>query len=178
MAKAGRKKLVQVKDLTGMVFNRYTVKSFINIDRWGNSVWLCECICGKSKEVKAYNLNNGHSQSCGCLNQERLQAASMKAKTKHGLSRTKGYLNAKTRAYQATKLQRTPKWADTNTIQEIYQFCPDNFHVDHELPLQGKLICGLHIETNLQYLYAPLNKIKSSKFQPHTIDRQGHITYL
>ena len=29
--------------------------------------WICKCECGNSVYVKGYNLNNGNTQSCGCL---------------------------------------------------------------------------------------------------------------
>ncbi len=67
-----------------------------------------------------------------------------------------------------TKLQkldinkRTPSWANLSKIQEIYNNCPEGFHVDHIIPLRGKNVSGLHIETNLQYLWAEDNLKKSN----------------
>lgn len=65
---------------------------------------------------------------------------------------------------RALKLNATPKWADLEKIKEIYLNCPAGYHVDHIVPLKGKNICGLHIETNLQYLPASENLKKSNKF--------------
>ena len=56
--------------------------------------------------------------------------------------------------YRATKLQRTVYWANINKIKEVYLNCPEGFHVDHIIPLRGKLVSGLHNEYNLQYLPA------------------------
>jgi hypothetical protein len=74
------------------------------------------------------------------------------------------------REYQARKradiLQRTPIWADLQKIKEVYKNCPPNYHVDHIIPLQGDLVCGLHVENNLQYLTAIQNIEKSNKFIP------------
>ena len=60
--------------------------------------------------------------------------------------------------------QRTPSWANLNKIKEIYSSCPDGFHVDHIVPLRGTNVCGLHVEYNLQHLYAEDNLIKGNKF--------------
>lgn len=39
------------------------------------------------------------------------------------------------------------------------------YHVDHIIPLQGKNVCGFHLETNLQVIRADLNLIKGSKHE-------------
>lgn len=81
--------------------------------------------------------------------------------TEKGRNQNK-YSTAKRRA---EKIKRTPKWADLEKIREIYKKCPDGHHVDHIIPLQGKLVSGLHVEDNLQYLTAKENLSKSNKFE-------------
>ena len=65
--------------------------------------------------------------------------------------------------YNTRRTLATPPWADIEMIKRIYD-CAEESHVDHIIPLQGKLVCGLHVETNLQYLSAEENIQNSNKF--------------
>ena len=49
--------------------------------------FLCQCDCGTEIVVDKYNLQYGHTQSCGCLQRERTS----KAKRVHGASHTSLY---------------------------------------------------------------------------------------
>jgi len=64
---------------------------------------------------------------------------------------------------RAMKLKATPIFANLKKIKDIYKNCPKGFHVDHIVPLQGKYVCGLHVEWNLQYLTPSENSFKSNK---------------
>jgi hypothetical protein len=64
---------------------------------------------------------------------------------------------------RAIKLRATPKFANLNKIREIYKNCPKGYHVDHIVPLMSKIVCGLHVEWNLQYLTPSANCSKSNK---------------
>ena len=73
---------------------------------------------------------------------------------------------------RATKLHATPAWADQEAITAIYkearrlqEVLGIPMHVDHLVPLQGELVCGLHVETNLAIIPAALNLKKSNKFK-------------
>ena len=75
--------------------------------------------------------------------------------------------------YRAAKLQQTPSWASEQLIAAYYaeakrleELTGIKFHVDHIIPLQGELVSGLHVESNLQLLMAHENLGKSNKFDP------------
>jgi 5-methylcytosine-specific restriction endonuclease McrA len=54
-------------------------------------------------------------------------------------------------------------WANKDIIAKIYKECPIDHHVDHIIPLQGKNVCGLHVENNLQYLTIQENLSKGNR---------------
>jgi len=72
---------------------------------------------------------------------------------------------------RSLKRMATPKFADLNKIKEIYKQATElqkttgkKFHVDHIVPIKGKIVCGLHVEWNLQILPARENIVKGNKF--------------
>ena len=71
---------------------------------------------------------------------------------------------AKDAKRRAIKLRAIPKFANLNKIKEIYKNCPKGYEVDHIIPLQGKNVSGLHIETNLQYLPMRENRVKGNNY--------------
>ena len=66
--------------------------------------------------------------------------------------------------------RQTPSWANLERMQEIYGDCIKKnmaagraaFHVDHILPLRGKYVSGLHVETNLRVIPAAENLRKGT----------------
>jgi len=75
----------------------------------------------------------------------------------------------------AAKLQRTPAWLtedDKWIMAQAYELAVlrekvvgGKWHVDHIVPLQGKVVSGLHVPNNLQILPAKLNRSKSNNYR-------------
>ena len=65
----------------------------------------------------------------------------------------------------------TPSWADGKAITELYYLAREQterlgqpFHVDHIIPILGKLVCGLHVENNLRVIPAKDNIVKGNRY--------------
>jgi len=79
----------------------------------------------------------------------------------------RGHYNYLLSKYRAKKLQATVNWANLDKVKEFYKNCPKGYEVDHIIPLQNKLVCGLHNEFNLQYLTVSENRTKNNSFTPY-----------
>lgn len=76
-----------------------------------------------------------------------------------------GWKRSATAKRRAILLQAIPAWADLVKIKQYYiEAKQQGLVVDHIIPLQGKLVCGLHVENNLQLLTASENSQKHNKF--------------
>ena len=73
----------------------------------------------------------------------------------------------------AAKKQNTPSWLNAVQKAEIdftYEYCTAlrqcglDYHVDHIVPLRGKIVSGLHVPWNLQVIPCTDNLVKSNKF--------------
>jgi len=87
-----------------------------------------------------------------------------------------GYVLAKNAARRAAKMQRTPLWLtkeDLKAIETLYIMARHKtkttgkpWHVDHIIPLQGELVSGLHVPSNLQVILGVENLRKRHKYTP------------
>ena len=80
---------------------------------------------------------------------------------------------AKLARRKAAKINATPAWADRDRIAAVYveaqrlsELTGNPHEVDHIVPLQSRLVCGLHVEHNLQVIPASINRSKSNRHWP------------
>jgi hypothetical protein len=94
-----------------------------------------------------------------------------KARVAKRLKDNRGRTNAYVakRAYQ--KKQRIPAWANLDAIAAFYVSAATLtestgilHHVDHIVPLLGKKVSGLHVETNLRVIPALANLCKGNRY--------------
>ena len=71
-----------------------------------------------------------------------------------------------------------PKWANNFYIKEIYDLCKlrskltgIKWNVDHIVPLTSELVCGLHVECNLQIITEIENKQKGNRYWPDMTEK-------
>lgn len=84
-------------------------------------------------------------------------------------------------AYRAAKLQRIPSWAGLTKIAEVYAANHIlKLSTDHELPLQGELVSGLHVHNNLQGLTKGPNSMKGNRMPniPECWDYNPDLDYF
>ncbi len=103
------------------------------------------------------------------------QKAEVRAKQNEALKlpSARGRCRENCRRYYATKHNATPKWLtkeQKQQIKDLYFLAKDcqitsgyPYHVDHIIPIKGKLVCGLHVPWNLQVVPADINVSKSNK---------------
>jgi len=93
-----------------------------------------------------------------------------KSRIKHKSRVTANKMN-----YRATKINRTPIWLtefDLLKIKCIYSIAAmltrenkEPWHVDHIIPLKGKLVSGLHVPNNLHPMRGTENICKNNKYE-------------
>lgn len=75
-------------DLIRQKFGRLIVIKQVDNNKRRDSRWLCKCDCGREKIILGFNLKDGNTKSCGCLQKEEF----IKRLTKHNYSKTKIYI--------------------------------------------------------------------------------------
>lgn len=77
----------KISDLSGKKFNRIKIIEFSHSEK-GNSVWKCQCDCGKIFYCQARMFKHEKTKSCGCLKKEKWK----KRITTHGMAYSPEYI--------------------------------------------------------------------------------------
>jgi hypothetical protein len=131
----------------------------------------CRSILGYESFSRNLIEKDGLNSVCKNCDNTRTQKDYKENKEVYAAKHKEYYENNKSDYYardakrRAAKLQASPNWANQIAIKQIYQTCPEGYHVDHIVPLQHPLVCGLHCEFNLQHLTAHENLSKGNRFE-------------
>lgn len=75
---------------------------------------------------------------------------------------------------------RTPPWANRFFMTEAYSLARLRtkltgflWEVDHIVPLQHPMVCGLHVEHNLQVIPSAVNKVKGNRLDQELATRRA-----
>jgi hypothetical protein len=163
-------------------FNRMMRKAFPDVRlNGGNETWYTYLLkiveykkcnsCSKVLPFTCFHKDTcasslGIASYCKECTSIKQQGAYAKYYEAHQASYAKNSAEIKARraVYRTTRKARIVPWSEKKEILEFYRNCPKGCHVDHEIPLNGKLVSGLHVLANLQYLTAEDNLIKSNKY--------------
>lgn len=188
----GESRITEVLKGHDIIYIRKMLKDmFIDFPKANNSHWYlhilsinavkkCPC-CLDIKSIEMFSKNkamltSGRDSWClACVKTYREITSDNTKVTKrlHQINNKSAYAEASARR-RARKILAMPKWVDILVIKEIYDKCPEGYHVDHWAPLQGVNVCGLHIAENLQYMPANLNISKGNTFK----DTDPYRTYF
>jgi hypothetical protein len=116
----------------------------------------------KNKERNLKRINEWREK-----NKEKVSEARKRYRERHPVEER---LNVVKR--RASKMSRTPKWADQDLIKFFYATraymsaeTGSQWHVDHIVPLRGKTVSGLHNHFNLRVVPAESNMKKGNRFE-------------
>lgn len=104
-------------------------------------------------------------------NPEKVAEMSAKAGKKWAME-NRGVRNASVKARQYAKRLAMPSWVDKKEVADFYveaarlsELTGVPHEVDHIIPIQNDLVCGLHVPANLRVISRSENRSKRNKFE-------------
>lgn len=138
------------------------------------------CAASSRKTSAKWRAANVELSRVRVIASKRKKAAYYNEYTSNWQKANRGRCNAKYKAYMARKLRAMPLWADPAQIEALYESAQQltrttgfAWHVDHIVPLNSRLVCGLHTHENLQVIPGVLNLSKSNRVWPDMPGDEG-----
>jgi hypothetical protein len=157
----------QIEDLSGKTFGFLIVVDRASNAGSGNMKWLCACACGNLTIVAASSLKRGATISCGCKSATgkayRPDAIRLRANI-HTARRRAAVLSAgvsfNTELFELVEIEAY------GLARLRTEMTGEEWEVDHIVPLQSQLVCGLHNENNLCVITRKSNNQKLNLIWP------------
>lgn len=122
-------------------------------------------------KAKAYRAANKQRQSDANKRWREVVPGRNAQKCAEYYAKHKATWPSKVAVRKASKLQATPQWVDTALIKFLYatrrymtEATGFTWHVDHLVPLQNSLVCGLHVHFNLRVVPQEFNLHKGNRY--------------
>ncbi len=133
------------------------------------------CDCQRQQDRQNYKKNAKHRNALSEMYKADKKSALARAE-KHWRTTNRGAVRAARARQGAARLLRTPSWANSHLIRDVYEDCETitnisrmyggpTYVVDHIIPLRGRDVSGLHVHNNLQLLTADENTAKSNHWK-------------
>jgi hypothetical protein len=162
-----RQKLVN--DVTGQTFEKLTAVRHVGFASSRKAVWEFLCVCGETVVALLDNVQQGGRKSCGC-----------NLRTAGGRSKSREYKNAHWHGYMMRKRRASVQRELCPIILSMYEQAQKlteatgiPHEVDHVIPLQGRLVSGLHVKENLRVVTRHENRTKSRRFELDDVCRSN-----
>lgn len=136
-----------------------------------------DCISCNRENVKSYRASERGRLVVNRMNarskRKHLDAVRERHRNYYAKERHRYIENAKLRSDRIRN--KAPAWIDRRYVSMLRKICMRvtectgvQWEIDHLIPLQGELVSGLHVHSNLQLLPAYANRLKSNKYDENT----------
>ena len=145
-------------------------------DAAGNHLWLCQCDCGNTKEVRGSKIKTGIVVSCGCARKNRtaLRDPAIRADRLTRQARRRSTQIGAEGAFTEEEVQALYRQQDGCCVY-CKTILNDGFHRDHVKPLSKG---GSNWISNIQLLCPPCNTRKNDKLHEHFAAQIGFVDDL
>jgi hypothetical protein len=156
---------------------RKTNRSFI-ADNIPDGKIYCQ-ICKKTKDANESNFYKSKIKDSSkvliCIqcrrskNRENAKLKSRQQKERHERWRIKnaGHVRSESKKRKIKIKQATPPWFESKDVEIVYKKAVEfGFDVDHIVPINSDIVCGLHCHDNLQLLHKSVNCSKKNRYWP------------